>query len=306
MRRRHCRCKHIYAVQYVRQRELSADGVETVTESVTLTQTRKTYPQDWPNYNAAQTNEKRHFQELLADLCKTIEAPAQDMSKGGRPRLPVRRCDLRRRVQSVFDDEPPPVHKRPVRRADKGAHFMRPTFQQRLEGMENPETYAILLSMIEQTSLPLRSVESNFAVDSTGFTACRFVRWYDVKYNRFTSEQQWVKAHICCGVKTNVVTSIEIHDKNAHDGPILPSLVESTAKRFTMKEVSADKGYSGLDSHNAIAKVGAVPYIAFKGNTTGSAGGLFRKMFHFFQFKKEEFLAHYHQPEQRRIDRDDD
>lgn len=56
-----------------------------------------------------------------------------------------------------------------------------------------------------------------------------------------------------------------------------------------------DKGYSGRESHDAIAKVGAVPYIAFKSNTTGGVGGLFEKMFHYFQFNREDFLAHYHQ-----------
>jgi transposase len=61
-----------------------------------------------------------------------------------------------------------------------------------------------------------------------------------------------------------------------------------------MREVSADKGYSSFANHEAIAKVGAVPFIAFKSLTTGSVGGLFQKMFHFFQFKRDEFLAHYH------------
>ena len=30
-------------------------------------------------------------------------------------------------------------------------------------------------------------------------------------------------------------------------------------------------------------------------NTTGGVGGLFERMFHFYQFWREEFLAHYHQ-----------
>ena len=39
---------------------------------------------------------------------------------------------------------------------------------------------------------------------------------------------------------------------------------------------------------------GAVPYIAFKANATGYAGGLFEKMFHVFSLNREFFLAHYH------------
>jgi hypothetical protein len=48
-----------------------------------------------------------------------------------------------------------------------------------------------------------------------------------------------------CGVKTNVVTAVEIHDMNAADAPQLPALVDVTAKNFTIREVSADKGYTG-------------------------------------------------------------
>jgi transposase len=170
-----------------------------------------------------------------------------------------------------------------------------PHFNTVLNYLEMPEMFDVLTGLVERASLPLRSIESNFAVDSTGFAFSRFIRWYDIKYNRFTAEQQWVKAHFCCGVKTNVVTAIEIHSRDAGDITQLPALVETTAKNFTMKEVSADKGYSGREPHDAIAKVGAVPYIAFKSNTTGAVGGLFQKMFHYFQFNREDFLDHYHQ-----------
>ena len=49
------------------------------------------------------------------------------------------------------------------------------------------------------------------------------------------------------------------------------------------------------EAHDAIAKVGATPYIAFRANATGGVGGLYEKMWHYFQFNKETFLQHYHQ-----------
>ena len=42
----------------------------------------------------------------------------------------------------------------------------------------------------------------------------------------------------------------------------------------------------------AVTAVGATPYIAFKENATGGVGGLFAKMFHFYNYKKDEFLKH--------------
>jgi predicted nucleic acid-binding Zn finger protein len=86
---RGCVCKHIYAVRMVMKREQHADGSETVTESVTITTKRKTYPQMWPEYNKAQVNEKRHFQELLRDLCSGVVEPVQT----GKGQRAIPRCD---------------------------------------------------------------------------------------------------------------------------------------------------------------------------------------------------------------------
>src|SRR5580704_1868350 len=43
------KCKHIYAATFVMKRERNADGHVTVTESMTVTETRErtTYPQKW-------------------------------------------------------------------------------------------------------------------------------------------------------------------------------------------------------------------------------------------------------------------
>lgn len=160
--------------------------------------------------------------------------------------------------------------------------------------------------MIERAAAPLASVEENFAVDSTGFTACRFVRRYDVKYNRFTSEQQCVKAHLCCGVKTNVVTAIEIHGRDYGDARHLPAPVQTTAQSFTVKEVSADKGYRGQDTHNAIAGVGATPYIMFKANSTGGDRRPLREDVPLLQLQAGRVFGSLPPAVKRRIDRDGD
>jgi len=80
---RQTRCKHIFAVEITIRREQSSDGQTVVTETVKVT--RKTYPQDWPAYNQAQTSEKDQFQCLLHELVKGVGEPSQ---KIGRPRLP--------------------------------------------------------------------------------------------------------------------------------------------------------------------------------------------------------------------------
>jgi hypothetical protein len=107
-------------------------------------------------------------------------------------------------------------------------------------------------------------------------------------------EHEWVKAHVMIGVKTNVVTSVEVTGPDAHDSPYLPPLLEATTKRFQVAEVSGDKGYISKTNLEAVVNAGATPYIPFKSNTTGEGPALWRKMYHFYQFNRPEFLEHYH------------
>ena len=101
----------------------------------------------------------------------------------------------------------------------------------------------MLQTLIVPSSLPLKAVETVFAPDSTGLSTRRFVRWFDEKYGTERSGHDWVQAHAICGVKTNIVTSVEIHGRDANDCPYFKPLVEATAQNFKVEEVAADKGY---------------------------------------------------------------
>ena len=76
----------------------------------------------------------------------------------------------------------------------------------------------------------------------------------------------------------------------------MPRLVEETAKTFRVGEVSGDKAYSSRVNLQAIEDLGAVPFIPFKKNVTGKRGGcsVWKKMYHYFMYKHDEFLSHYH------------
>jgi transposase len=122
----------------------------------------------------------------------------------------------------------------------------------------------------------------------------RYFRWFDQKYGVPRQINEWVKVHLMCGVKTNIVTAVVIKDKDASDTKQLPELVATTRKNFTMNEVSLDKGYGSVSNYEAIEAAGAVPFVAFKSRHTGASGGLWAKMFHYFNFRRDEFLSHYH------------
>jgi transposase len=290
------KCKHMFAVEFVQTRErvVEADG----TESVTVTQTfkvteRVTYKQAWPAYNAAQTTEKRRFLSILAGLCEGIAEPPRKPGPG-RPAYPL--ADL---VFSVVFKVYSTVSSRRFTcdledAAVQGYMRKAPHFNSVCRACEDEAITPILKSLIVESSKPLASVETAFAVDSSGFSTSRFVRWFDMKYGKTMEEREWVKVHVACGIKTNVITAVEIAGKNANDAPLLPPLLKTTAETFSIAEVSADAGYSSGDNMQAIVDVGAKPYIAFKDNATGGVGGIFAKMFHYYSFNKDEYLEHYH------------
>ncbi len=159
---------------------------------------------------------------------------------------------------------------------------------------ENAALTPILERLIQMSSLPMRTVETTFAPDSSGFCTSRFIRWFDVKYGVPREEAEWVKVHLMTGVKTNIVTAVFIGDKDAADSPQFPKLLADTAKNFTVKEVPADKGYLSVENVEAVAALGGTAFIPAKTSTTGAAGGLFEKMYLTFMLRREEFLQRYH------------
>jgi hypothetical protein len=133
----------------------------------------------------------------------------------------------------------------------------------RCAALEREETTDILHDLILRSSLPMASVETIFAVGSTGFFGKRFVRWYDIKYRGLT-ERVWAKAHFVCGVKTRIITDVVIEDRDASDLGQLPTLLNTTVQNFTVKEVLADKVYNVAHNQEVIAAAGAEAFIPFK------------------------------------------
>lgn len=290
---RACKCKHIYAVEYTIQREVNKDGSTTLTETMTVTK-KVTYKQDWPAYNMAQATEKKRLQVLLADLLRNVQEPERPTNKRGRKPhllkdaifaaalkvycgLSARRfsCDLLDAHEAGYTTVPIP--------GAKVTKFF-----------EDPRLTPILHQLIAKSAAPLKVVETDFAVDSTGFSTSRFEKWFDFKYGTTRQQAVWVKVHAAVGVKTNVITAVRILDKDSGDSPQFKPLVQKTAETFTVREVSADKAYGSNENFGAVDELGGTAFIAFKANATGACGGLFEKMFGYFQFQREEFLAHYH------------
>ncbi|WP_170228850.1 transposase [Polyangium fumosum] len=280
-------CKHVWAV------EIRMGRVEVPEGTTLVTQTKKpTYQQNWTAYNAAQTTEKERFEILLRDLVKGVVQPAP--KKTGRPALQLADV-VYAAVTKVYSTVSGRRASTDIRECEqKGLLTRAPHYNSVFRYMEDANLTPILRGLVEQSAMPLQAVETDFAIDGTGFSTCNYVRWFDER-GMEKKTQAWVKAHAMIGVKTHVVTAAEVTHGNQHDSPLLPMLTERTAKNFTMREVSADKGYLSFSNYEAVEKVGATPYIAFKENSiAGDGPAIWKKLFHLYSFQRDEFLAHYH------------
>lgn len=285
-------CKHIQALRLLLDRQIKGEPVPEAPPRPP----RPTYKQKWPEYNQAQTHEKDHFQALLHDLCAAIpEPPPKPTKKGGRPPLPLG-DHIFAAVFKVWSTLSARRFLSDLREAHRRGYIGRMvSFNVALRCLENPDVTEILRSLIVRSSLPLRSVETVFAPDSTGFGTCKFEKWYDEKYGVTRTQCQWVKAHVIAGVKTGICTAVVIADQHAGDSPQLPELVSTTtASGFTIKELPADKAYLSADNLALVDALGGTAYIPFKVNSVLGNTPLWDKMFHYFNLHREEFLTHYH------------
>lgn len=157
----------------------------------------------WTAYNTAQSEEKSRFLVLLADLCSDVPQPPR-LPGAGRSRLPLsdmlfaaaykvyvgfsaRRftCDLK---EAYLD----------------GLIGNAPHFNSVNRYIANPDLTEPLKALVSLSSLPLKTVETDFAVDSSGFSTSRFVRWFNKKYGKEVDNREWVKVHLMCGVQTKI------------------------------------------------------------------------------------------------------
>ncbi len=279
-------CKHAYAARYYLDIEddVPVDKIEN-----------PTYPQAWSAYNLAQMNEVLFFDQLLHDLVEDIPDPIQ--CGRGRPQASLRDvvfCSVQkvysqlstRRAFSLF---------RKAYEYDQIEHV--PHFNTVIKFLNREDLTPLLERLISLTARPLQEIETEFAIDSSGFRTTTFNEYHEHKHS-VRREHHWLKVHICTGVRTNIITGIEIsHNEHAGDSPQFQPLIEQTASDgFNVREVSADAAYSSRKNYEVVKELGGQAYIPFKSHATPTHRGsrLWRKMLAYFQYHKEEFMSHYH------------
>jgi transposase len=253
---------------------------------------RKTYPQQWTEYNLAQTNEKVMFMDMLRELCAYIPKEQNE----GRPRYDAQETVFCLALLVYCGKSSRRIISELHLAKDRGLVSKVPHFNTLLNHLNLDSMAGYLKMLIALSSIPLQSIETDFAIDSSGFSTSLFGRWLDHKWGGRKKYRIWRKAHVMSGVKTNIITSIITTRGEENDNTPFPELVNNTSSVFHMKEISADLAYSSRRNLDIITKAGAIPFIPFKKNATGKARGSYSwmRMYRMFQERFDEFMQHYH------------
>ena len=204
-------CKHLYAVEFTREREESTDGVQPVEQTQPVlwrpaeatngihpvAETRpvpigrpKRVPMGKTSkaYNLAQINEEEMFGQLLRELCNTIVQPVQ---RGrGRRYLPLSDMVFAAGLK-IYSMKSGRRAMTAMRNAtERGQMEATPSFTSINRYLAKPELTPLLEALIEQSALPLRAIERKFATDSSGFSTATYDRWLETKWGKKKDKEE--------------------------------------------------------------------------------------------------------------------
>jgi transposase len=248
---------------------------------------------NWSAYNAAQINEKPQFIRILHELCKEVEEP---MHTGGRKPFQLKDVVFCL-VYSIFTLlSTRRSHHDLVEAQFKGLIAAVPSPSALASFMRLERLTAVLKNLITKSCLPLAGVEKTFAADSTGLSLPRRLVWFNPHTKRRQKRRAYIKLHILCGTRTNIITAAEVSEGKEHDAPFFKRLLEGTARYFEISEVSADGGYLSGDNMNAALMIGAIPYIAFRKDCALNAdykSTIWKDLLYLFKTRDPLFTDHY-------------
>lgn len=249
----------------------------------------------WSSYNRAKCKEKSMFYLLLDELCSIIPEPAHIR---GRKPIPIR-DQLFCACLKVYSDYSARKISSDMKHAEEAGYIkVVPHFNSLLGFMNNPFTEELLKRIITISALPLKNLETDFAVDSSGFGSYQYERWQRVKWGNPTTRgwRNYVKCHITIGTKTNTITAVEVTTGNLSDHNQLPGLVKQTSSNFNAERYSCDKAYSSQKNLQLIASLEALPFVAFKKNSKEGEkkANIWNFMYNLSKEKPELFDRFYH------------
>lgn len=152
--------------------------------------------QNWPAYNEAQTCEKLMFLDILGELCSFV--PPASNGHVGRPK-----ADIRDMVFSCVSKVYEGMSSRRVISdlellKNKGCIGKTPHFNTITKYFKDPALTHILFNLLRISALPLKDLETTFAVDASGLSSAFYSRWFVQRFVKGVPEElkvhDWLKS----------------------------------------------------------------------------------------------------------------
>ena len=248
---------------------------------------RKRWPRNEPLYNKIQETEFLNFFEFVRFLTNKV----------------CKSKKMKRIIQCLLI-----IHKFPnfsLRRARGFLLLLKkfgiifvdiPCFKTLSNYRENNSLQIILDKLIEESSKPLSVIEHDFATDATGIRTNLFSSWYSIRCKREIKKRDHLTIHITTGVKSNIVTALNVEIKSGNDNKIMREHVDKTNENFKINEWSGDGRYWCKDNCRKVTEVGAKPYFMVWKNWSGKSRGCMPWKIMNLESKNnpEEYGKHYH------------
>jgi len=120
---------------------------------------------------------------------------------------------------------------------------------------------------------PLKLVEHFFSTDTTGMSTTCYSPWFDIRTRKEGRKRDHLMAHVTVGSRLKAAVALDARTDCGGHSEILREHVKEIAKSFEVREWSADRAYLSRENCNAVAAVGAEPWIKLKSNTTAKTRG---------------------------------
>ncbi len=256
---------------------------------------KKTYSQDWPSYYAACRTEKLMFFRILKDAVDSMDLPEQQAAIG-RPTACFK-CVIKALCIKAYSNLPSWRVESELRMA-RSMGVIDCVYRKSCVSkyLNSKRTSWALQELFKIIAEPVALLESQYAVDSTGFSNFyKASKWIEVKLEP-RAYKNYSKLHVLAGTLSNVVVAARVSEGKAGDSPFLEPLLKD-AKRFKIKELSADAAYLSRKNVDLVEEAGGTAYIMPKKNVKawnlGSGGGWGRMI---WMWRKHQmlFATHYH------------
>lgn len=292
-------CKHQHAVYFWIAWGRDAAAAAGTEDPVTgpATRKREQYPPEegWSLYRASRRNELPWFERLLHSFCARIEGPSR---KPGAGRNPLPYCDeIFCAVMKMYINKSADlVEGALVDYANRGLIRSAPHANSISNFLDDPESTELLLPLVSEMAAPLCVAEKGqYAIDATGLSTKRYLRWFDFRGGKYHSEQLWTKLHALVGTRTNAIVAVKIDKTPEGDAKQLQELVLSGLRYHTIEQLSADKAYLKKANFEFLDEMGIVPFIPFQDrNKADPRCEPWTRAFCQFWFDKADWLPLYH------------